>query len=358
MSTYQRSRVLVPEDLRRYGQRSYDPRLRALVPLFKGHVLRQRGVDCSALGRDDEGVSLVLRAAKNPMNIGSGGTAAQLAATRVIDDVVPLSGPSAAIELGRLGMQVEFGRYASVAVPGRVCDPNDCGSFVVESDPIPVKVMSLSTTTLTPARLAVIAVFSDWLAESSNADRVIPQIMNEVGLLKYDAELLSATAASASRPAGLLNGVVALTATTAGSEAMEKDIAQLVAAIENNGGGANVVFIANPAQAATLKFKAGPKFNYPILASAALASGTVVAIEVGSYVSAVDPIPEYDVSRATAVHMEDTSPAQLASGTGPTVATPIRSMYQTLTTAVKMVLTVSWGMRASGHVQLINSVNW
>jgi hypothetical protein len=339
----------------RNGQRFYDPRLRALVPLFNNHVLGHKGFKPFEPVKD-EAVDLVLRAAKNPMAIGSGGAAAQLAATKVFDDVVPLSGPSAAIELGRLGLRLEFGRYASISLPGRLCDPDDCGGFIAENDPIPVKMMPLSGVSLTPAKLAVIAVFSDWLAETSNADRVIPAIMNEIGLLKYDAELLSSTAASASRPAGLLNSVTPLTATTAGSEAMEKDIAQLVAAIATAGGGANVCFIANPAQAATLKLKAGSKFNYPILASAALASGTIVAVEAGSFVSAVDPIPEYEISNATAVHMEDASPLPL-NNAGVT-ASPIRSMFQTACSAVKMILTVSWAMRASGHVQVINSCNW
>jgi hypothetical protein len=91
------------------------------------------------------------------MALGTGGAAAQLAAAKVLDDAVPISGPSAAIELGRLGLRVEFGRYASISVPGRVCDPDDCDGFIAESDPIAVKVMPLTGVSLTPAKLAVIA---------------------------------------------------------------------------------------------------------------------------------------------------------------------------------------------------------
>jgi hypothetical protein len=89
-----------------------------------------------------------------------------------------------------------------------------------------------------------------------------------------------------------------------------------------------------------------------------LATGSVVAIEVGSFVSAFDPVPQFEVSKAAALHMEDTSPQPLAQGTGPTVASPIRSLWQTDSSALKMILPCSWGMRANGHVQVVNSVNW
>jgi hypothetical protein len=83
-----------------------------------------------------------------------------------------------------------------------------------------------------------------------------------------------------------------------------------------------------------------------------------MAVEAGSFVSAFNQIPEFDVSNTTALHLEDTSPAQLATGTGPTVATPIRSLYQTVCSALKLIMPCSWGMRATGHVQVINSCNW
>ncbi len=189
------------------GQRIYDPRLRASIPLFKSHVLG-KSFNPVELGKNDEAVDLVIRAATTPMGIGSDGAA--LAATKIIDTAIPITGPSAARELISRGLRVEFGRAA----------------------------------------------------------------------------------------------------------------------------------------------------DFPILSSVALASGTIVAVEAGSFVSGVDPIPEYQVSNATSLHMEADSPLQLVSGTGPTVASPIRSLLQTACTAVKLVLTCSWAMRATGHVQVVNSVNW
>ena len=61
---------------------------------------------------------------------------------------------------------------------------------------------------------------------------------------------------------------------------------------------------------------------------------------------------------AAVLHMEDTDPQPLTQGTGPTIASPQRSLWQTGCSALKMILQCSWGMRASGHVQVVNSVNW
>jgi hypothetical protein len=329
---------------------------RAAAATWRGHVLQR---DPLELTKDDDAANLVLRAAKNPAMIGTGGWANQLAATAVDDMLVGLAGPCAAAELRRLGMRIDFGNRATTTVPARVVLAADCGGFVAEGDPIPVKVLTLAAgATLAPTPLAVIVVISDVVAETSNAERVITQMLGEAVRLKLDAEMFSTTAGSASRPAGLLYNVTPITATTAGSEAQEKDIAALVAALNTAGGGANPVFICSPAQAATLKLRASVKFDYPILASGALANGSTMVVEAGSFVSAFDPVPQFDVSNATALHLEDTTPAQLTSGTGPTVATPIRSLYQTVCSALKLFMPCSWGMRATGHVQVINSCNW
>jgi hypothetical protein len=337
------------------ARNSYGTIYRAAAAYFRGYVLQQ---DPLNFLKDDEAASLVLRAARNPAMIGTGGWAATLAATAVFDVLVGIGGPSAGAELVRLALRTEFGGQASISVPARVIDPDDAGGFIAEGDPIPVRTMPLTASTLTPARLACIVTLSDLLAQSSNAERVITQMLGEAARLRFDTELFSTTAGSTSRPAGLLSGVTPITATAAGSEAMEKDIAALVGALNAAGGGTNPVFVCSPAQAATLKLRAGARFDYPILSSAALPNGSIATIEVGSFVSAFDPIPEFHVSNHTALHMEADTPAPLAQGTGATVASPTRSLYQTVTSALKMILQVSWAMRATGHVQVINSCNW
>jgi len=107
-----------------------------------------------------------------------------------------------------------------------------------------------------------------------------------------------------------------------------------------------------------LKLRAGNKFDFPVLSSNALTAGSIVAIEAGSFVSGFDPVPEFAVSDQAVLH-ESTVPAALGTiGTPAVVAAPARSMRQTNSTALRMILRCSWAMRGSGHVQLINSVTW
>jgi hypothetical protein len=140
---------------------------------------------------------------------------------------------------------------------------------------------------------------------------------------------------------------------------MGADIGALVGALAAAGGGTDVIFIAAPRQAATLKLRAGAQFNYPVLASVGLSAGSIVAVETGGVVFGFDPVAQFESSSHSALHMEDTSPAQIAvTGTPNVVAAPVRSLFQTDSTALRMILHVSWGVRAAGLVQVINSVNW
>jgi hypothetical protein len=242
-------------------------------------------------------------------------------------------------------------------VPGRIVDPADAGNFVGESQPIPVRTLPLSTLSLSPFKLATIATFSNELARFSGVQRIITQILTEAFALRLDTELLSSTTLSSTRPAGLQNGLSPIAAATAGSEAMMTDIGALVGALATGGGG-DPIFICSPKQAATLRAKVGPQFSYPILASKALAAGNVVAVEASGLVFGFSPVPEFDVTSHAALHMEDATPAPLVTGTGPTVATPVRSLWQTDCTAIRAILRLTWGLRGSGLVQTVTGTNW
>jgi hypothetical protein len=305
---------------------------------------------------DDKPAELLFRSATDPATLTSSTWAAPFALA-TIDDLIPtLSPPSACAALIAAGMRVNLvGRAGGVTVAGRVVDPNDCGSFVLEGSPIPVRTLPLSGPTLVPRKLAVIVTLTDETATYTDAERVIRQLLSEAAALRLDVEMLSTTAASTSRPAGLLNNVVAITAATAAADAMSKDIGALLSALSTAGGGQQPFFIANPAQAAALKLRAGTNFDYPVRASAALAAGTVVCIESGSFVSGFSPVPEIDVAAASTLHMEDT-PLPIVDGS--TKATPVRSAFQTGCRAIRLVLRCAWAMRATGHVQIVNSVSW
>jgi hypothetical protein len=223
--------------------------------------------------------------------------------------------------------------------------------------------MDLSGPTLSLCQLGASCIFTNELADHSlrSVQTVARELLNEAVVQLFDSNLLSSAAASAGvSPAGLLNGVSGITAATGGgTNAMVKDVEALIAALATAGGGTNPVFIAAPGQAAAMKMWAGPQFTYPILASAALSAGTIIAIEAKSFCSGFSATPTFDTSDQTMEHLEDTSPGQISMvGTPNVVAAPLRSLWQSNCTAVKMILHCVWGMRAPNHVQLVSSTTW
>jgi Phage capsid family len=315
----------------------------------KAHVYKRFVQD---LLKDDEPATELYRAAVNPMAIGGGGTANQLAATAVEDAVVGLAGPSAAASIIEIGTRVGFEGRASISLPTSVISATDAGGFIAEGSPIPVRKRSITgALTLSPCKFMVITEFSNEGAKYSNFDRINKADLTKAAGLQLDAQMFSSTAGSTSRPAGLFAGVTPITAATAGSEAQEKDVAALVAALASAGGGTHPVFVCAPPQAATLRLRAGAQFTYPILTSGALANGTIACLEISSFVSAFGSVPEFEIADQTALHEEDTSPAALLT------AAPVRSLWQTNSSALRMRLECAWGVRATGHIQLIQSCN-
>jgi hypothetical protein len=114
------------------------------------------------------------------------------------------------------------------------------------------------------------------------------------------------------------------------------------------------VFIAPPQQAGALKVWAGPKFDYPVLASAVLAAGTVIAVEASALASAFSPVPEFSSFTQGVLH-EDTEPLPIVDGTP---APGTRSLWQTDAIALRMILRASYGMRGTGLVQVVQGTNW
>src|SRR4029079_10936149 len=97
-----------------------------------------------------------------------------------------------------------------------------------------------------------------------------------------DSLLLDATAASSVRPAGLLNGISAMTATAGGgATAIIGDLNKLIAPFDTANAGRNVVLIMPPAQARALRWTPGPDGTFG-WASNILGEMTIVASTVAT----------------------------------------------------------------------------
>jgi hypothetical protein len=312
---------------------------------------------------DQATLSLVQRASTNPASRNTSGWAQQMAPDLVSDFVGALTPLSAAARLMSAGMRVDLAGKNTTKVPRRQngAKPVTSIAWIAENAPIPVKQFVLDSVTLGPAyQLPIIAALSREAVIHSSGQQTVSTLLREDTAATLDSWMFSTQAGTVgTSPAGLLQGVTPVVASTAidKTEAMLVDLEKLAGVI-GDAGGTNVIYIAATRQERAARLRLWNADDVVIFPCASLAAGTVIAIEPNAFVSYVNPEPIIDVGTETALHFEDTSPAQLATGTGPTVATPIRSLFQQDLVAIKVVLEISYVMRATGMVSFMTSAAW
>jgi hypothetical protein len=233
------------------------------------------------------------------------------------------------------------------------------GAFVLEGGAIPVRRSGLLASTLAPCKLGVISTWTEEMGDRSEpgVEGVVRQlILSDTGYL-LDSYLLDANAASATRPAGLLNGVTPIAAATATSQAekIAADVANLIAAIQPS---SRFAMLMNPKQAASLAFQPG-RPSFTVIASSTVPVGQVIAVDLDSLVWIAAGPPTFDLGSQGALHEEDTNPLALsATGSPNTVAAPMRSLWQTDAIAIRMRWHLAWKAMRTNTVAYINAVTW
>jgi hypothetical protein len=220
--------------------------------------------------------------------------------------------------------------------------------------------------------MGVIVPFSRELAKRSTPaiEALVRQAILEDTAAVLDPILLDATASSTARPAGLLNGVSAVATGYGGGDyqAVIEDFKALLAPFISANAADNITVVMNPTQGLSLALMPGPSGQpnwfseiakrVNIIESTHATAGRLVALRTADFATALGDAPEFDISEQATVHMEDTTPLEIVSGTGPTTADPVRSFWQTGTIGVRMLMDVSWKMRRSGVVQWIDTTTW
>lgn len=348
--------------------------VRAAVCKILGHVLQRDPIQIMEdRYRDHEGTQIVTRAAVAGAKTTVSGWAAELIETETAAFMEALRPVSVYPQLAALGTSLSFGPgRGAIKLPARATTPSISGSFVLEGDPIPVRRLGLTSATLSPHKMGVISVFSREMARLSNPaiEGLLRQEIQADTALTIDMLLLDATAGSATRPAGLTNGVAAITASAAGGyQAILEDINALAAPFENANAGRRLVLLMNPREARMLATAPGPDGKmgwamplleeFTVIKSTTIPAGNVYLIDAADFATATGGAPEFDVSEQAVLHMEDTAPAHIGTaGTPPVVAAPVQSMFQTAQLALRMLLDITWAMRRAGMVRWIDDADW
>jgi hypothetical protein len=301
---------------------------------------------------DDRDVELVLRAAVSPTAVSNSPALSQIAVA-FLETLVPASAGAAL--LGR-GIGLSFAGAAQINVPTIAVPTAD---FVGEMAPIPVRTAPTTAgPTLLPHKLAVIAVLTGEIMRSANAETLVRQALIESTGPAIDKVLFSTAAAAADRPAGLMNGIAPLTPAAAGAkeQAIVDDLQTLAGAVAPVAGNSDIVIVAAPAQAVALALRMPARLSWPVLISASLTAGTVIAVAANAIVSAVDGVPQIDARREVGLNLADPA-AELVNVSG-VYAQPIGSTFQTDEVALRLRWPISWALRKSTGLAWMQNVNW
>lgn len=324
-------------------------------------------------------VEYVQRAATAPAMTSVAGWAAELVQTVYANFMETLMPKSVFPRLASMGLTLSFGRAGKISIPTRSRTPTIAGSFVGEGQPIPVRQGAFTAQVLVPKKMAVITVWTREIDEHSvpAIEGLLRQAIQEDTAVSLDSVLIDANAATAVRPAGLLNGVAALTATSGGGfPALVGDIKQLTGALITSTSGhiRSPAWLMNPQQLNSAGLIPAPNSGvfpfrdelargslqgYPVIDSGTVPLGTVVLVDAADFVVVGGDAPRFEVSDQATLHLDDTTPLPITSpGTPATVAAPVQSLWQTDSLALRLILPVNWALRRTGVVAWTQNVTW
>ncbi len=351
------TKPFLPSDLRR--DRTGTPIFRAATAVLLSHV---RNAFMADVLREhwprDHATELVVKGATVPATSSNPTWAAEMIGLGTADIVSVLGPASAGAALLARGLQFRFDGTGSITVASIAAAAANA-TFLAEGGAIPVRELSTgSPTILTPRKFAVISTFTNEIFKASvpNIEALVRQVLVESVGAALDVALLDANPASVSRPAGLRNGIAALTASNQANanEAAAEDIGALVGGVANIAGNNAIVFVAAPQQAAALRAWTRNNFTYEILASSGLAAGTVVCVASNALASACDVAPRLEISNTAVLHM-DTTPTDITTGA---VSASVKSLYQSDSVGLRLIMEVSWALRNPGGLAWVQNTGW
>lgn len=319
-----------------------------------------------------EATALVTKADQTVGTTGTAGWASELVTQTWAGFLDALTGVSIYPRLRERGIAFSFDGNGTVNIPSRTTGGAG-GGFFAEGTPIRVGRVTTASAPMTARHMGVIVTFTRKLAMQSTPaiESVVRQAILDDTAAVLDPILLDATASSTSRPAGLLNGVSAAATGYGGGDhiAVMNDFKALLAPFIAANAADGITVVMNPAQGLSMDFMVGPdgtlgdwfarvRERVSFVESTHATAGRLIALRNSDFATATGDSPMFDISEQATIHMEDTTPLEIVSGTGPTTADPVRSLWQTDSIGVRMVMDISWMMRRSGMVQWIDGTSW
>jgi hypothetical protein len=271
--------------------------------------------------------------------------------------------------------QTVYNRLPLREVPANITIKGQDGAatayWVGQSKAIPATTADYSAVSLTPLKVAALAVVSNELLRDSSpsAEQLIRDALVEASSQRIDTTFLSTSAAVAGvSPAGILNGVSALTTLGNDGVGVREDISQLYDPFftAKNSSGLYLVMYSGLAKKVSLIVNALGQTEFGTLNAA---GGTLLGDNVvtGDNVTAghlilLKPSDIYkigdmgvEVSISKEATIEQDSAPQGASDTPVAASATLMSMFQTESTAIKIVHPINFAKRRSTAVQYVSN---
>lgn len=261
---------------------------------------------------------------------------------------------------------------ANVVIKGQ--DGAATGYWVGQSKAIPPSAADFSTVTLSPLKVAALAVLSNELLRDSTpaAEQLVRDALVNASAQRVDSTFFSTTAASAGvSPAGILNGLSA--GSTAGNDGtgLRADVKALYSGFITAHNASNLMFVMNPSLAKSIQLMVNAlgQTEFPGITTA---GGTLLGDNVvtGDNVDAnalilLKPSDIYRIGDL-GVQVSVSNQATIEQNTTPTgdTATPaaasadITSMFQEESTAIKVVRPINFAKRRSSAVAYISDADY
>lgn len=323
-------------------------------------------------------VSFVSRSVQDPALTNVPGWAAELV-PQVIAEALDLLG-----EEGSVVARLPLARFdledGVVKVPMRT-SRGLAAAFRAEAAPIRVGGLTLTSQTLEGRSMGIIATATAetiLAASDSVLERMIRMSMVSDTAAALDEAFFDAAARDAIRPAGIQNGIdPADTAVSTGStlDLITADMRARLAQLHARGLGgvaSSVAWVMHSDLAATLlglsdELRLRDRFlGLPVVAGLSVPSDVVFLLD-GRAIGFAADVPSFESSTEATLHEDDGMPlvdgktgasVQPIVAAGGAVAAPVRSLFQTNTTAVKGVWAVDWAVLQPGAVQTLTGVSW
>ncbi|MBV6304928.1 phage major capsid protein [Candidimonas humi] len=262
---------------------------------------------------------------------------------------------------------------ANVLIKGQ--DGAATGYWVGESKPIPASTVDFANVTLGPLKVAALAVVSNELLRDSTpaAEMLVRDALVQASAQRVDQTFLSTAAKSEGvSPAGILNGLTAITSNGTDGAGVRADVKALYAPFITAKNATGLQFVTSPSLAKAIQLMVnalgqtefqgitatgGTLLGDPTVTGDNVGSDQLILLKPSDIYRIGDYGIEVSISREAAIE-QDTSPTGATDTPVGMTATNMTSMFQSESTAIKVVRPINFAKRRASAVAYVSGADY